>query len=240
MEAIHRVIVDFAVQRAAGGRVLDYGCGAGEVVEGLRDAGLDAVGADVFYAGNDARAQVEQRGLLGKTIFEIVDGRLPFAGATFSLIVSNQVLEHVTDLDAVLDEIARVLAPGGTFLALFPAKEVWREGHCGIPFVHRFAPSSRLRLPYMRAMRALGLGHYKDGKSREQWSRDFLAWLDAFTHYRPASVIDAAFARRFSAVRHIESDYVAWRLQQKGIPLRPPFARWICRKLSGEVIVAMK
>jgi len=59
-----------------------------------------------------------------------MDGdRTPFVTGSFDLVINNQVLEHVTDLDVVVHEIARVLKPGGSCLSLFPDKGVWREGH---------------------------------------------------------------------------------------------------------------
>src|SRR5690606_8452463 len=42
--------------------------------------------------------------------------RLPFPAAAFDAVVTCLVLEHLTDLDAALDEVARVLAPGGRFV----------------------------------------------------------------------------------------------------------------------------
>jgi SAM-dependent methyltransferase len=64
----------------------------------------------VFYAGGSTREVVEQKGLLGTLVREIRNGRLDFPDAYFDLIIINQVLEHVADLDQVLDEIDRVLA----------------------------------------------------------------------------------------------------------------------------------
>jgi len=93
-------------------------------------------------------------------------------------VIDNQVMEHVRDLDGVLGEIQRVLKPGGMVLNLFPDRSVWREGHCGIPFLHRFGKKSRLRVRYAAACRGLGLGYHKGEKSVMGWSEDFCRWLD--------------------------------------------------------------
>src|ERR1019366_9228148 len=61
-----------------------------------------------------------------------------FADCYFDLVVNNQVLEHVDDLDGVLREIHRVVKPGGQVLSIFPSRDVFREGHIGIPFAHWF------------------------------------------------------------------------------------------------------
>ncbi|MCW8084763.1 class I SAM-dependent methyltransferase [Sabulicella glaciei] len=49
---------------------------------------------------------------------DITQSSLP--DASFDLIVSNEVLEHVPDLDAAFRDMARVLAPGGRLIATFP------------------------------------------------------------------------------------------------------------------------
>ena len=59
----------------------------------------------------------------------------------FDLVLSNQVIEHVEDLDAVLCEIHRVLKPGGAFLSLFPSKDVIRKTIVASPFSIAFESS---------------------------------------------------------------------------------------------------
>src|SRR5204863_218917 len=56
--------------------------------------------------------------------------RLPFADAEFDLVTCNWVLYHLTDLDAGLAEISRVLRPGGRFVGMYNHRdhlvELWR------------------------------------------------------------------------------------------------------------------
>ena len=47
--------------------------------------------------------------------------RLPFADGTFDRIIASEVLEHIPDDQAALDELARVLRPGGTMAVTVPA-----------------------------------------------------------------------------------------------------------------------
>jgi len=63
MDVTNRFVLDFAKRVAAGhpgARVLDFGCGAGEMVAAGRAAGIDMLGADVFYAGSDSRTVAER------------------------------------------------------------------------------------------------------------------------------------------------------------------------------------
>lgn len=78
------------------GRVLDYGCGNGDIVEAVAARGIDIQGVEAFYEGNRARQVLTEKGLLGKLVFELEkDGTIPFEDGSFSLVVSNQVFEHV-------------------------------------------------------------------------------------------------------------------------------------------------
>lgn len=206
MDVTNRYVLDFARHR--GGRILDYGCGAGAVVRAGRETGLDIWGADVFYEGAETRLPASE------FISAITEGTIPFPDAHFDLVTNNQVMEHVENLDAVLAEIHRVLKPGGTLLSLFPAIDVWREGHIGIPFAHWFGRGSRPRLLYTRALSSLGLGTWK-----EQPPAAKLEWIDRWTHYRTRKDIFRAYDRHFTS-RLIEPDYIRYRLLDHPTPVR--------------------
>jgi SAM-dependent methyltransferase len=253
MDVTNRFVLDFAVRYArqhGGARVLDFGCGAGRMVQAGLAAGLEMTGADVYYGGSKTRAGAEESGLLGSAVREIQNGRLPFDDWTFDLVVNNQVIEHVEDLDAVLAEIHRVLKPGGAVLSLFPSRDVFREGHIGIPFAHRLKRGSRFRLFYTWGLRSLGLGHHKsEAPTCRQWAIDKLAWIDAYTHYRSRREIRASFERHFSN-EFCESDYIRYRLLDRPgrralawfavLPAIAPVARAVFRKLAFLVIVSKK
>ncbi|GEM_PF-223753 len=49
--------------------------------------------------------------------------KLPFAGRSLETVICSEVLEHIEKDDEVLDEIARVLAPGGRFFLTCPVQE---------------------------------------------------------------------------------------------------------------------
>jgi SAM-dependent methyltransferase len=229
----------------ATGPTLDFGCGSGEVVIAGRAMGIDIVGAETFYEGGSTREDVTAAGLLGSAVHEIVDGRLPFADGHFGLVVNNQVFEHVTDLDGALSEINRVLRPGGTVVSLFPSRDVWREGHIGIPFAHRFSTSFPLRRPYVLGLRKLGLGANKGDKAASQWTDDALEWLDRYCVYRTLPTIRAAFERHF-AITSGEHEFLAFRLERSRMRRLAPVVRrmridrFVVRKMAGLVLIGTK
>ena len=99
-----------------GKRVLDLGCAGGFMAEALARRGADVTGLDpASDAIAAARAHAETEGLAIR--YDVGVGEaLPYADSTFDAVVCVDVLEHVSDLQRVLDEVQRVLRPGGIFL----------------------------------------------------------------------------------------------------------------------------
>jgi len=250
MEANYLYVLKQCKRFALGGKILDYGCGSGDIVQAGQQSGLDIVGVEAFYGGSHIKDTVIARGLLNISVFPLSeDYHIPFTDGFFDLVVSNQVMEHVENLDLALCEISRVLKPTGKLLTLFPSKSVIREGHCGIPFAHWFSGNSRARYLYMRLMRGIGLGYFKEGKTQQQWVLDFMEWLDKYTVYRPYEAIQLDFIKNKFAIKHIEDDYINFRLQLKGfrvpdslqsMTIYKIFSSTFCRLLGGMVILVEK
>lgn len=104
------------VRRIAGddpGRTLDWGCGFGQVSQLLREEGVDVVPFD--YRPDRTAPGVEPLerypGLRAHVSPDPV--ALPFPDDSFDSALSCGVLEHVSDPDGSLDELRRVLLPGG-------------------------------------------------------------------------------------------------------------------------------
>ena len=98
-----------------GKAVLDLGCAGGFLAEALDDRGAIVTGIDPAQdAITAARAHAEEA---GRTIrYDVGVGEaLPYSDAQFDAVACVDVLEHVTDLQQVLNEVARVLKPGGQF-----------------------------------------------------------------------------------------------------------------------------
>jgi SAM-dependent methyltransferase len=220
--------------------VLDYGCGAGRVVRHGRARGLDICGADVFYGGSESKAEAEASGLFGTVIRDMSsNGSIPFPDGFFDLVTNNQVMEHVEDLDKTLREIHRVLRPGGKVLSVFPSKDVWREGHIGIPFAHWFARGSGVRFLYTWALRAAGLGTWKEqAPTPRQWAADKLDWIDRWTRYRSRKEIFQTYGRYFRSETR-EKDYIRYRLRDHPSPLREQLERTVEQPILSDAAVAL-
>jgi SAM-dependent methyltransferase len=98
-----------------GERVLDLGCGAGAFLTALREAGAEPVGVEIAEA---AAAKARATGVEVRLVEG--DGTLPFGHGEFDLVWCSEVLEHVPDALALLQETRRVLKPGGRLLLTVP------------------------------------------------------------------------------------------------------------------------
>jgi SAM-dependent methyltransferase len=97
---------------ASGQRILDVGSGKGALCGQLARAGYTVVGVDPSAAATRiAKSYVNPDGA-----FVLAAGEsLPFSSERFDRAVSVCVLEHTKDDARVLDEVHRVLKPGGVF-----------------------------------------------------------------------------------------------------------------------------
>jgi len=125
-------------------------------------------------------------------------------------------------------------------LNLFPDRGVWREGHCGIPFLHRFPKNTKLRIYYAALMRSLGLGHFTQGKTIMGWSRNFCVWLDRWTYYRTSAEIHERFGRIIGQTQLLKKIYCMRALTAVFDAIPRNLQRFIVRKMAGLVLVSVK
>lgn len=113
-----RLMFDF-LEIQPGDRVLDAGCGRGFFLKYVTEiAPCKLVGVDLEFA--HLRIALDQVGPKGAGITSSLIGELPFPNNTFDKIIFSEVLEHLNDDIGGLDEIKRVLKPGGTLFLTVP------------------------------------------------------------------------------------------------------------------------
>ncbi|MET7472904.1 class I SAM-dependent methyltransferase [Streptomyces sp. NPDC005648] len=103
--------------------ILDIGCGDGSAAATARPLlpGHHLIGVDW---SQDALTRA--RGRLTHTVRgELTGGGLPFRSASADAVLFSEVVEHLVDPDAALDEIHRVLRPGGHLMLSTPNLAAW-------------------------------------------------------------------------------------------------------------------
>lgn len=96
------------------GRVLDAGCGGGGMPLSLAEEAAFVCGIDPADRFQDAGVRLARERGVQHLAFALADGMaLPFPDASFDMVLSHAVIEHVADAPLYLRECARVLAPGG-------------------------------------------------------------------------------------------------------------------------------
>jgi SAM-dependent methyltransferase len=117
---------------APGCSVLDLGCGEGRHVHafhlapGVETIGLDADDPSLAKAAEGLRMLGAGGG--GTLLVRGDAYRLPFGDGAFDVVVCCEVLEHLPDVGAAVEEIDRVLRPGGRLAVSVP--RAWPERIC--------------------------------------------------------------------------------------------------------------
>jgi SAM-dependent methyltransferase len=108
-----RSLVVEELQRERPRRVVEVGCGFGELAEWIaHDVGCDVVATDQ----SERMVELSRERGLDARVADVQD--LPFTDGEFDAAVAAWMLYHVPDLDRALAELRRVLRPGGTLVAV--------------------------------------------------------------------------------------------------------------------------
>ncbi len=122
--------------------ILEIGSGTGALLHELRQRKLRAQGVELREA-----FIAQARAWYGDLPISHVTGlALPFRDRSFDVVMSFDVFEHISDSDAHLREVARVLKPGGSYVLQTPNRwmnvvfetirwrsfTAWREEHCSL------------------------------------------------------------------------------------------------------------
>ncbi|HTW04159.1 MAG TPA: methyltransferase domain-containing protein [Streptosporangiaceae bacterium] len=102
-------------------RILDLGCGDGAAagLAARRNPGHHMIGLD-WSAGALGRAR-----RLGLTVVRTGVDPLPVASGSVDVVIMSELIEHLVDTDSALDEVLRVLRPGGSLLLSTPNLAAW-------------------------------------------------------------------------------------------------------------------
>ena len=135
------------------GRVLDIGAGTGRSTVMVLEARprVTAVALDLFGESFDAhfgrdvsgmerlRANLRAAGVESRATIQPGDmRRLPFESGAFDAVVSTYAMDHLRRDDSrqAIEEAARVLKPGGDFLLMVLAKDIWLQVTFGPLLLH--------------------------------------------------------------------------------------------------------
>jgi ubiquinone/menaquinone biosynthesis C-methylase UbiE len=113
---------------APGGKMLDAGCGMGDLLMCFPDR--ERHGVDISKPYLDV---ARERGL---DVTRCTIEKMPFPARTFDLVTATDILEHVLDLNAAVRELLRVLKRGGILIARTPNEEELGIDEVPYEFMH--------------------------------------------------------------------------------------------------------
>jgi 2-polyprenyl-3-methyl-5-hydroxy-6-metoxy-1,4-benzoquinol methylase len=126
IEAEHVIRYALATQICPGKRVLDAGCGVGWGTRLLLHAG--AAGASAIDLDLEAVEEARRR-VPDADVRQGDLANLPWPDEQFDLVVCFEAIEHVRQQEQALDELVRVLAPGGILMVSSPNPRVYPAGN---------------------------------------------------------------------------------------------------------------
>ena len=198
----------------AHGDLLEVGCGAGRNLRAFAHyrPDLRLQGVDI-----STRALEEAWQAGGPIIYKLGDAlNLPYADASFDIVVLFDVLEHVPDVGRAVAEVARVLRPGGVFHGFVPC-----EGNKHTLFA-RLRHSRRLPI--------------------HRWKRDHIGHIQVLTTRQMRAILEShALAVRdltysFHLLGQIHDVVDYWRREQLAGPhQRSPLAQTAVKLVSRAV-----
>jgi SAM-dependent methyltransferase len=134
------------IVRAAGdrirGNILENGCGVGMYVEHLSPFGGTVIGLEYDFE------RAAEAGTNSPHIINAAGESIPLPSGTFELILSHEVIEHVQDDRAAIQEMVRTLKPGGRITLFCPNRGYPFETH-GIYWNGKYFFGNKLFVNYL-------------------------------------------------------------------------------------------
>ena len=112
-ECMIRMLQDVGFTLKKNMRILDFGCGNGEMVQAFLSLGYDTYGVDIIDCPSLDASHYKKRGFNPYQI--------PYSEDSFDLVYSSSVFEHTQNTEECFREIYRVLKWGGQLSMLYQA-----------------------------------------------------------------------------------------------------------------------
>jgi len=137
-DKIIAVLDDYFGGHANGQMVVDVGCSTGIMTRHFAGSFGRVIGLDTDDVGVEHGARLALQAGIGPEKLQFCGGDgvvMPFADNSVDAVICNQVYEHVDDQTGLMDEIWRVLRPGGACYFGCGTRHVLIEGHYKLPFL---------------------------------------------------------------------------------------------------------
>lgn len=174
--------------------VVDIGCGGGVLLRYLRtslpqllpDCEVEVSGFDVSDFAPHGNTNLETG-----TTTVLQGDPWPYDDHSVDVMISNQVLEHVSDEQFFFAETARCLKSDGVSMHLFPVKNVVWEGHVYVPLAHRITRPGFIRV--MNRLFGSEKGKNIPGGREREFGECAADYIRSYTAYRTKrELFDAA------------------------------------------------
>ena len=192
-------------------KILDWGCSRGKEVLWLRENGYHAFGVDIDGepVGNGKRLAAELGYDEDKLQVLNKSGSITnYPDNHFDIIFSNQVLEHVKDINVVASEIYRITKKDGEGYHVFPGFLYPNEGHLHMPLVH-WMPKNYLRYMFILFYVLIGREpkwNETEGLNKSDTAKLYFNYSVNKTFYRSPWLLNKVFSNEMFKVAHYNHD----------------------------------
>jgi len=205
------------------GRLLDIGCGSGEFSVLLKKAfkAKELFGVELSPEG---QALATEKGIQVSRL-DLNKEPLPYPDNFFGMVFAGEILEHLIIPDDLLDEIFRVLAPGGHLILTLPNISSW---HCRVQLLLGYQPYAiPVSMRYRWVGAFLATQRYKGARVKEHAYVNSYDGLDHVQFFANRGACDLVKVHEFNIVEVIGTSTDEFTI------VLPPVARTIVKWIDG-------